>query len=364
MNLKEKALEVLSIIESKGYSAYIVGGFVRDYLLNIESNDIDITTNAPLDLLSSWFDTINNGIDYYSVTINYMNSLFEITHFRHDISYSDHRHPEVSLTNSIDEDLVRRDFTINALCFDKNLKIIDKYNGISDLNNKIIRTIENPFKRFDEDVLRIFRGLYLMSKLGFDFEDTTKNAIVECKTLISTLSNDRIYEYMLKINDGKYLDKTLKFINDYNLLSNNIEFNNWFKLLDNRLNKLSLNIRYFNEYNKYTSVITNDEKKLINSYLEIKNNETLGLYYNQDKIEELKNIFEYENVYDKYINKINSFKLKSDNELAMKKEDIAKEFEGKNKKIAINHIIKSILENRINNTKEEIKKELEVFKSE
>ena len=151
------ALNIVKELEKNGFSAYIVGGYVRDTLLNIKSNDIDITTNALPDDLNHLFKTIDSTANkYLSCKVMYEGYEFEITTFRTDIEYINHRH-----------------FTINALALDSRGKIIDLCDGLLDIKNKLVRVIGDPFKRFDEDVLRIFRGCYLVSKLNFDIEDST-----------------------------------------------------------------------------------------------------------------------------------------------------------------------------------------------
>ena len=161
MNYIEKALNVLNKIDKKGYQAYIVGGAVRDYLLNIDFDDIDICTNMPSSELAKLFTLKkNNGQEYLSFTCMIDKYKFEITHFRKDISYKDHRHPIVCEVESLDEDLARRDFTINALALDNRMTIIDEFGGRSDLRHKVIKMIGNPDVRFDEDALRILRCIH------------------------------------------------------------------------------------------------------------------------------------------------------------------------------------------------------------
>ena len=139
MDYLSSGIKLISKIKSLGYDAYLIGGCVRDYLLDIPSNDIDITTSMPLDEIKNNFKCIENGADYLSVTIKYEGIDFEITHFRKDITYKDHRHPIVEEVDNLYDDTTRRDFTINALAFDSDKKIVDYHNGIRDLKEKIIR---------------------------------------------------------------------------------------------------------------------------------------------------------------------------------------------------------------------------------
>ena len=134
MSYLKKGLELINHINKLGYEAYIVGGAVRDNLLKIDTYDVDITTSMPIEEIEKNFKTIDNGSKYLSVTIIYDDYNFEITQFRKDISYEDNRHPIVENTNNLLDDLERRDFTINALAYDINGNIIDKYNGLKKEN--------------------------------------------------------------------------------------------------------------------------------------------------------------------------------------------------------------------------------------
>lgn len=208
--LKDSAFKVLKKLNNNGFLAYIVGGYVRDNILKIESNDIDITTNATPDDIKKIFDIKeNNGEKYLSVVVNQDDYSFEITTFRQDLSYSDHRHPVTRITDNIEDDLKRRDFTINALLMDANGKIYDYYNGLEDLNNKRIKAIGDPNVRFDEDALRILRACHFVSKLGFDIEKKTFTAMCSNAKYVEVLSSERIIDELNKILNGKYYKKGL-----------------------------------------------------------------------------------------------------------------------------------------------------------
>ena len=183
MTYLEAGLEVLNIIEMNGYEAFFVGGFVRDYILGVESNDIDITTNALPSQISKLFTVVNTGIKYNSVTIIYEGYSFETTTYRLEGDYKDYRHPVYEVGKSLLDDLKRRDFTINAMAMDKELNVIDLFGGQEDLKNKIIRTVSEPQRRFSEDALRILRATYFAAKLGFSIELNTLNAMKKCCNL-------------------------------------------------------------------------------------------------------------------------------------------------------------------------------------
>ena len=149
----DKATEVLKKLESSGYSAYIVGGFVRDYLINKPSTDIDICTNAtPKEIISIFDINILPENNYGSVVIIYKKVRFDITTYRKEIKYEDNRHPiKIKYINSIKQDLLRRDFTINTLCMNSNKEVLDILNIKKDLDNKLIKTVGSPRIKIKED---------------------------------------------------------------------------------------------------------------------------------------------------------------------------------------------------------------------
>ena len=207
------ALNIVKELEKNGFSAYIVGGYVRDTLLNIKSNDIDITTNALPDDLNHLFKIIDSTANkYLSCKVMYEGYEFEITTFRTDIEYINHRHPVTKIVENLEEDLKRRDFTINALALDSRGKIIDLCDGLLDIKNKLVRVIGDPFKRFDEDVLRIFRGCYLVSKLNFDIEDSTFKGMQASAKYVTYLSDERIFDELTKILKFAHYKKALSYL--------------------------------------------------------------------------------------------------------------------------------------------------------
>ncbi len=208
--------EVLMILQNAGYSSYFVGGYVRDKLLGIKSSDIDITTSAtPSEVIALFNNVKETGKKYGSVTVLMNEFKYEVTTFRSDGEYLDNRHPEkVVYSKNILDDLSRRDFTINAIIMDENEKISDYYESLEDLNNKVIRTINNPIKRFKEDSLRILRAFRFVSKLGFEIEEKTLEAISELKHLIKNVSIERVMLELDKIIRGKYRNKALKYLID------------------------------------------------------------------------------------------------------------------------------------------------------
>lgn len=217
MTYIEAGIEVLKLIHMNGYEAYFVGGFVRDYLLGKECNDIDIATNALPNQISNIFKVVNTGIKYNCVTVLYEDYTFEVTTYRIETSYHDNRHPTYEVGKMLTDDLKRRDFTINAMAMDIDMKIIDIFDGQSDLKNKIIKTVYDPQRRFSEDALRMLRAAYFASKLNFTIERETLIAMRRCAHLIQNLSQDRICWELEKLINSKYQEVGIKYLIEANL---------------------------------------------------------------------------------------------------------------------------------------------------
>lgn len=221
------AIKVLEKFNEAGYEAYFVGGCVRDYLLNDEFSDIDITTNALPDEVKQIFKkSIDTGIQHGTVTILVNGDSFEVTTFRTEDDYIDHRTPEkVEFVSDLKEDLDRRDFTINAMALDSKGKLYDYHCGEEDLRNKIIKTVNNPNERFFEDALRMFRAFRFSSKLGFEIEENTLKAIKNNAELIKFVSIERIVNEFRKLLTGKGNKRSLELLLDSKL-------NNYIPFLD------------------------------------------------------------------------------------------------------------------------------------
>jgi len=199
--LLDVALKLLGEISDKGYQAYIVGGFVRDYILGIDSNDIDINTNAtPQEVKEIFKDSCLPNEDYGSVTVIKKGIRFEITTFRKEMAYVDNRRPtEIQYIDDLYQDLLRRDFTINTLCMNKDGEIIDFLGGRSDIDNKIVRTVGKAKIRFEEDSLRILRAIRFATILDFKLDNETREAIISNRELLRNLSYYRKKEELDKI---------------------------------------------------------------------------------------------------------------------------------------------------------------------
>lgn len=196
MKMNEKTEKIIKMMNDAGEKAYCVGGCVRDILLGKEPQDFDICTSAhpeKTEEILKEFPVIETGIKHGTVTVLVDSEPFEITTWRIDGKYSDNRRPEnVTFTPSLEEDLKRRDFTINAMAFDGE-EVIDPFGGKEDLKNGIIRAVGDPNERFEEDALRILRALRFASKLGFEIETKTAVAMHEKKELLKEISAERIF---------------------------------------------------------------------------------------------------------------------------------------------------------------------------
>lgn len=206
--------DIIKTLKENGFEAYFVGGFVRDKLLGIVSDDIDITTNALPEEVETLFKRVKQtGKKYGTVTILIDSFKFEVTTYRYDGEYSDGRRPDVvTFSTKLSDDLERRDFTVNAIVMDDDEKVQDFHNGIKDLENRIIRTINEPIKRFNEDALRMLRAFRFVSKLGFEIEENTLHAITELRGLIHNVSIERIMVELDKIFKGPYRQKAVKYL--------------------------------------------------------------------------------------------------------------------------------------------------------
>ena len=221
-NFRDKfkgAIDILKIFNRNGYEAYFVGGCVRDYLLGEEFSDIDITTNAlPEEVKKIFRKSIDTGIQHGTVTILVNGEGYEVTTFRTEDEYTNHRAPEkVEFVSNLREDLDRRDFTINAMALDSNGKLYNYHKGESDLTCKVIKTVNNPNDRFYEDALRMLRAFRFSSKLGFEIEKDTLEAIKKNAELIKFVSIERIVNEFKKLLSGKGNLRSLELLLDSKL---------------------------------------------------------------------------------------------------------------------------------------------------
>lgn len=194
MRIPEKVEYILEKLKENQFEGYAVGGCVRDSILGRTPGDWDITTSArPEEVKGIFRRTVDTGIKHGTVTVLIGGEGFEVTTYRLDGKYEDHRHPkQVEFTPNLEEDLKRRDFTINAMAYSPESGIVDLFDGMGDMERKCIRCVGNPRERFSEDALRMLRGIRFAGQLGFEIEENTEAAIGELADTIEKVSMERI----------------------------------------------------------------------------------------------------------------------------------------------------------------------------
>lgn len=216
-------LNVMRRLESQGFETFVVGGFLRDLFLARETSDIDLATAArpeEVDRVLCDLVVIPTGIQHGTVTVLVGDRSIEVTTFRKDGAYADHRHPTaVTYSETIEEDLARRDFTINALAWNENRGLLDPYGGCADLKRCVIRAVGDPIERFKEDALRILRALRLSSELQFTIDAACSEALIKHADLLHFVACERIREEWLRLIQGSAASQVMsRYANVLNLV--------------------------------------------------------------------------------------------------------------------------------------------------
>ncbi len=220
MNIKipEDVRYIINELEKNGCEAFVVGGCVRDAILGIEPKDWDITTSAKPDEIKTCFNNnhlITIGEKHGTIGVVINKKVYEVTTYRIDGDYSDSRHPEsVEFTDNIEKDLSRRDFTVNAMAYNESRGLVDPFNGQTDLKYSALRCVGNPDERFNEDALRILRGLRFASVYNFSIESNTAISIIRNKKLLNNISMERIASELNGILCGKNVSFILRRYKD------------------------------------------------------------------------------------------------------------------------------------------------------
>lgn len=355
--MNDKIKEILEMITNKGFKAYVVGGYVRDYLRKIKTNDIDICTNARVkDLMEIFKDYKVTPLEYGNVLLETKDYLYEITTFRKDIDYINNRKPIIEYVDTLEEDITRRDFTVNSICMDKDGKIIDLLNGKKDLNKKIIRTIGDPYFKIKQDSLRILRAIRFASCLNFKIEDNLKNAIKENKDLLKDLSYERKKEELTKIFTSDNKAYGIKLLKELDLLEvlelTNIDNVLRTKDLIGMWSTITINDNY--PFTKKEKDLINNINKLLKEDL----NDIFVLYktglYEINVVCDLRKLSK-----KKYSNKYEKLVIKDKSEINITTEEICSLLNKKPGcflKEIYNDLEKNILLKNIKNNKEEIEK--------
>lgn len=208
LTIPTPAEKILQTLDEHGYEAYVVGGCVRDSVLGRDPHDWDITTSASPEQVKEIFDrTIDTGIQHGTVTVMIDREGYEVTTYRIDGEYEDGRHPkEVCFTSSLEEDLKRRDFTMNAMAYNPSKGLVDLFGGMDDMENHVIRCVGNPMERFQEDALRIMRAVRFSAQLGFAIDDSTRQAITALAPNLKYVSAERIQAELVKLLTSPHPD--------------------------------------------------------------------------------------------------------------------------------------------------------------
>ncbi len=204
---------LIRLLENNGHEAYAVGGCIRDALLGTAPNDWDLTTSASPDEVKdalSELRILDTGLKHGTVSA-VLDSVYEITTFRIDGKYSDSRHPDtVSFSKRLEDDLSRRDFTINAMAYNDECGLVDVFGGAEDLENGVIKCVGDPEKRMDEDALRILRAARFQSRLGFSIDPDTKKAILNHIPQLSFVSKERIGSEFRQLVSAPFASKAIR----------------------------------------------------------------------------------------------------------------------------------------------------------
>lgn len=324
----ETSLQVIKRLEEAGFESYIVGGFVRDYLMNRESIDVDITTAArPREIKEIFNEVVLPKEDYGAVSLFIKNYRFEITTFRKELSYYDDRKPkQIEYIDDLLTDLKRRDFRMNTICMNSEAEIVDLLGGQKDIEDKLIRPVEDAIFKFYEDPLRILRAIRFATTLNFDLSKEIIDAIYKTKSSLKRLSYQRKREELDKIFSNSSACKGIKLLLDLDL-DKELEIYN--------LEKVKVNCDLIGIWASldvdHRYPFSKNEQELIKKIKEVINKDNLdtmvlydyGLYVNTvaacikglDKKELIK---KYENL-----------SIKSKNEIQMSSRQIIKLFNGK-----------------------------------
>ncbi|MFG6337991.1 MAG: CCA tRNA nucleotidyltransferase [Lachnospiraceae bacterium] len=208
IQLPEKVHKIIDTLEEAGFEAYAVGGCVRDSILGREPDDWDITTSAKPEEMKRLFPrTVDTGIKHGTVTVLLGGEGFEVTTYRIDGTYEDGRHPsEVTFTSNLKEDLLRRDFTINAMAYNERDGLVDLYGGLADIDKQVIRCVGDAVERFEEDALRMLRAVRFSAQLGYRIDEVTGEAVKALAPNLQKISAERIRVELVKLVTSPHPD--------------------------------------------------------------------------------------------------------------------------------------------------------------
>ncbi|SNZ10335.1 tRNA nucleotidyltransferase (CCA-adding enzyme) [Terribacillus aidingensis] len=219
MKIFEKAFRVMHELELHGYKAYLVGGAVRDYLIGKSVGDLDIATSAKPEQVMNVFDkVIPVGIEHGTVLVRYEKESFEITTFRTEGTYSDYRHPDrVEFVTDITADLARRDYTVNAIAMDRNGQMVDPFSGREAIEKQQLITVGNAYDRFEEDPLRMMRGVRFVSQLGYQLDQEAREVMESKRSWLNRIAIERVAIELEKLCCGDYVKTAVRLLSQAKL---------------------------------------------------------------------------------------------------------------------------------------------------
>lgn len=382
LSIPKEVLDLMHALEERGFECYIVGGTIRDMLLGNPTHDYDLTTNAtPDDMLEVFqnYITIPTGIKHGTLTVLRKKYPVEITTYRKDSEYIDHRHPSsVTFSSSLEEDCARRDFTINALCYNENSGLKDFFSGQLDLEKKIIRCIGNPEERFEEDALRILRALRFQTQLDFVIEENTKQAIFAKKELLRSISLERIHEELNGILSHPAKDLFTEYKEVFTVFLPQIQTINDFSALDKEgtpLTRMALLLRNTSnpkEILQYMKYSNQDLRSILNyiAYEEFPLDTRINIKKCMSHIlEDFQDFILYRSALDPSLDKdfiLSTFQevVQNDECISLSQLDVDGNdllelgYKGKEISEKLNALLESVLEERIENKKEILKASL------
>ena len=217
--MSNEILKVLNILENNNFEAYIIGGYVRDKLLGIKSYDVDIITNAlPKDLIEIFNSASRRTTLYGTMTLESGNYHFDIATYRKELSYSGRKPDKIEYIKNLDEDVLRRDFTINTIAMDFKGKVVDLLGGVKDLNDRVVRSVGDANYKLKEDPLRILRAIRFSTVLNFTLDEELEKAIINNKELVKDIPLERIKEELSKMFASSNSVSGLKYMKDIGIL--------------------------------------------------------------------------------------------------------------------------------------------------
>ncbi|WP_099974733.1 CCA tRNA nucleotidyltransferase [Lactobacillus terrae] len=381
------ALPILEELENANFEAYFVGGSVRDHILDLPIHDVDIATSAyPEEIKQVFTHTIDTGIQHGTVTVLYNKIPYELTTFRTESGYQDFRRPDkVTFVRSLEDDLKRRDFTINALAVDRMGNVIDKFNGIQDLDNKMIKAVGVASERFHEDALRMMRAVRFQSQLNFEIEEETIKAIESNSELLEKIAVERIREEFIKMMLSNHWQKGFKDMIEMELSEYCPEFKGNSSKLRSLLNfdellfedeesiwmglgyVLELNSSGLNKLLRSWKVSNKIREASVNSFkmlklIEENQLDTYDFYKldisNYERVKKFKNYLSIETNLDELSDEINKISIKNSNDINFTGQDIMTVLEIKPGPQIGNYMLnieKAIISGTIGNNHDEIR---------